>query len=298
MKNRLKFIIPSLFLLLVITACDNNQINLEHIHGLGYTSDGKQILIPAHNGLVSYSEGQWKNINAPKHDYMGFQTVDNGFYSSGHPAPGSGLKNPMGIVKSTDFGKTLSKLGLEGENDFHGMAVGYKSHAIYVINEQPNSKMDSSGLFYSTDDAKTWNKSISVGLNEEPTAIAVHPTNEKMVVIGTKTGLLASDDFGNHFEKIIPDLYITALYFNEKGDLYVAGANSSSLIKINVNTKEKKELNIPTLDNDDAVSYIAQSPTNEKEIVIATFKKNVYLSSDSGEKWTEIADQGKGISQK
>ncbi|MGG3987015.1 hypothetical protein [Bacillus smithii] len=105
MKNRLKFIIPSLFLLLVMTACGNNQINLEHIHGLGYTSDGKQILIPAHNGLVSYSEGQWKSVNAPKHDYMGFQIVDNGFYSSGHPAPDSGLKNPMGIVKSTDLEK-------------------------------------------------------------------------------------------------------------------------------------------------------------------------------------------------
>ncbi|MGG3987014.1 WD40/YVTN/BNR-like repeat-containing protein [Bacillus smithii] len=178
------------------------------------------------------------------------------------------------------------------------MAVGYKSHAIYVINEQPNSKMDSGGLFYSTDDAKTWNKSITAGLNEEPTAIAVHPTNEKMVVIGTKNGLFVSNDFGNHFKKVIPDLYITALYFNEKGDLYIAGVNSSSLIKINVNTKEKQEINIPALDNDDAISYIAQNPTNEKEIVIATFKKNVYLSSDSGENWTKIADQGKGISQK
>ncbi len=127
--------------------------------------------------------------------------VEYGFYSSGHPAPGSTMKNPLGIVKSSDLGMTLTKLGFEGESDYHWMAVGYKTHAIYVINERQNSKLNSAGLFYSTDEAKTWTKSAAAGLNEEPTALAVHPTDEKTIAIGTKSGLLLSNDYGNHFEK-------------------------------------------------------------------------------------------------
>ncbi len=292
------YLISICVILLVTSACSNNKVTMEHIHGLGYTSDGKQILIPAHDGLVSYSDGKWGNVDSPKNDYMGFQTVDNGFYSSGHPGPGSTLKDPIGIVKSSDLGKNLTKLGFEGESDFHTMAVGYKTHAIYVINEQPNSKLNSAGLFYSTDEAKTWTKSAAAGLNEEPTALAVHPTDEKTIAIGTKSGLLISNDFGNHFEKLLPDLFITSLIFEENGELLIAGANNPNLIKINLTTKEKEEMKLPVLDNDDAVSYIAQNPKDANEIAVATFKKDVYLSKDLGLNWTKIADKGNGISSK
>ncbi|MGM0883214.1 MAG: F510_1955 family glycosylhydrolase [Bacillota bacterium] len=285
-------------ILLVTSACSNNKVTIEHIHGLGYTSDGKQILIPAHDGLVSYSDGKWGNVDSPKNDYMGFQTVDNGFYSSGHPGPGSTLKDPIGIVKSSDLGKTLTKLGFEGESDFHRMAVGYKTHAIYVINEQQSSKLNSSGLFYSTDDAKNWTKSAAAGLNEEPTALAVHPTDEKTIAIGTKSGLLISNDFGNRFEMLLPDQFITSLNFGENGELLIAGAINPNLIDINITTKKKKEMKLPVLDNDDAVSYMDQNPKDANEIVVTTFKKDVYLSKDLGLNWTKIVDKGNGISSK
>ncbi len=287
----------SLFVILLIaSACSNNKITMEHIHGLGYTSDGKQILIPAHDGLVSYSNNEWHKVDSPINDYMGFQTVDNGFYSSGHPGPGSTLKNPLGIVKSSDLGKTLTKLGFEGESDFHRMAVGYKTHAIYVINEQQNSKLNSAGLFYSTDEANTWTKSAAAGLNEEPTALSVHPTDEKTIALGTKSGLLLSNDFGNRFEKLVPDLWITALNFAENGELYFAGANNPNLIKLNLSSNEIKEVKLPILDKEDVVSYIAQNPKDANEITVSTFKKDVYLSMDSGVNWTKIAGEGKGRS--
>src|SRR2546429_5088264 len=51
--------------------------------------------------------------------YMGFAATAQGAYSSGHPAPESGLTNPFGLIRSRDGGKTWDKLGLEGESDFH-----------------------------------------------------------------------------------------------------------------------------------------------------------------------------------
>ncbi|MBX6396423.1 MAG: hypothetical protein IRY98_12110, partial [Alicyclobacillaceae bacterium] len=84
----------------------DSSITFMHIHGLGYSADGSEVYIPAHNGLAIYRQGKWSYASGYAHDYMGFSMVDSGFYSSGHPAPDSGLKNPLGIVKSSDLGKT------------------------------------------------------------------------------------------------------------------------------------------------------------------------------------------------
>jgi hypothetical protein len=44
----------------------------------------------------------------------------------------------------------------------------------------------------------------------------------------------------------------------------------------------------------DAVAYIAQNPVNPREYAIATFERGVYISSDAGTTWTQIADRGSG----
>ena len=100
------------------------DVEMPHIHGLGFSADGQQLLVPAHDGLRVYAGGRWQVPELPAHDYMGYAPTDNGFYSSGHPAPSAGLVNPLGLVKSTDGGKTLTTLGFQGQSDFHLMGVG------------------------------------------------------------------------------------------------------------------------------------------------------------------------------
>jgi hypothetical protein len=278
----------------VISACSKQSMSLQHVHGLGYTSDGKQILIPAHTGLVSYSGGKWTNVDAPKHDYMGFVAVDNGFYSSGHPEKGSKLKEPMGIVKSSDLGKTITTLGLDGESDFHAMTVGYKSHAIYVWSHAPNSKMNVPGLYYSKDDGKAWTKSQMNGVTGEPLTMAAHPTDSNLIALGTKDGVFLSRDNGNGFE-VLPGFAASALSFGPGGDLFAAVAQAPIILQIDLSTKEQKKIQLPTMEKDDVVLYIAQNPSNAREIVIATFKKDVFLSNDLGGNWTQLADKGKTI---
>jgi hypothetical protein len=68
---------------------DEGNATFMHIHGLGYSSDGKRLFIPVHNGLKVHADGKWSDAPGEKHDYMGFSIADNGFYSSGHPAVGS-----------------------------------------------------------------------------------------------------------------------------------------------------------------------------------------------------------------
>jgi hypothetical protein len=87
-------------------------VGITHVHGLAYSADGKRLMIPSHHGLALYENGKWSKAPGPQHDYMGFSATAKYLYSSGHPAPGSGLVNPFGLIRSKDGGQTWDKLGL------------------------------------------------------------------------------------------------------------------------------------------------------------------------------------------
>src|SRR5262245_1692346 len=82
---------------------------LHHVHGLAYSSDGQKLMVPSHHGLAVYSAGKWTKAPGPEHDYMGFAATQSRIYSSGHPASGSKLINPFGLIRSADGGKTWDK---------------------------------------------------------------------------------------------------------------------------------------------------------------------------------------------
>lgn len=272
-----------------------SDIEMMHVHGLGFSGDGAGLYVPSHDGLKVFENGVWNEAVAEPHDYMGFGMVDDGFYSSGHPGPGSSLKNPFGVVKTTDMGQNLEMLDLYQEVDFHGMAVGYNSHAIYVINPQENSRMDDIGLYYSTDDTETWTKSEMTGLQGPIFSIAAHPTNEAIVALGTSEGVFLSDDFGETFESV-SDSSTTAVTFSPAGDL-VAGSVSGevTLTIFDSETNEPQLISIPELNEENTIGYIAVNPQDENQITFTTIEKDMYMTNDSGGNWSQIAEKGTGI---
>lgn len=293
----ISFVITGAFAILNNDTKDG-YVEFMHIHGLGITNDGAAVYVPAHDGLKVFKDGMWSNAEGEKHDYMGFSMVDDGFYSSGHPGEGSSLKNPFGVMKTTDMGKSLEMLDLYGEIDFHGMAVGYHSHAIYVINPQANSRMDDTGLYYSTDDTKTWTKSKMNGISGQVSSLAVHPTNEAIVALGTNEGIFVSKDFGQSFEQI-SDSPTTAVSFSITGKLFVGSVyNEFTLLKFDIETNEQTMLSIPSLNGENAIGYIAVNPQNEKQLIFTTFEKDIYMTEDSGGSWSQLAEKGKGINLK
>ena len=140
------------------------QVTLTHVHGLAYSADGAQLMIPSHHGLAVYRGGKWSRAPGPQHDYMDFAASAKALYSSGHPAPGSGLVNPFGLIRSRDGGRTWERLGLEGETDFHLLAVGWESGAIFVWNPEPSSRIPEPGLHYTRDEGKSWTKAGGRGV--------------------------------------------------------------------------------------------------------------------------------------
>jgi photosystem II stability/assembly factor-like uncharacterized protein len=246
-------------------------------------------MVPAHDGLRIYTEGQWSVPGVPAHDYMGFVPSDDGFYSSGHPDPTSNLVNPLGLIKSTDGGKTLVRLGFEGESDFHLMAVGYENHAIYVGNPAPNSALQP-GIHYSQDDGQTWQQSALHGVTAQPIQMAVHPRDANTVALATEEGLLLSTDYGDSFASAGEGGTVTAVTFYPNGQSLLFGYQT--LFSYDLATQQVTALPAPAIAADDAISYLAVNPAQPDEIALATFNRDIYLSQDGGNTWRSIAEDG------
>lgn len=279
----------------------DDSVTMSHIHGLGFSADGRQLFVPAHSGFRIYQDGEWIVPELPSHDYMGYSPTDEGFYSSGHPGgfpdtghPGfeNALPNPLGLVKSEDNGQTLITLAFAGESDFHLMAVGYESHAVYVVNAHPNSELEV-GLFYTLDDSTTWEQADAQGIDSRVFQVAVHPTEENVIALATETGLFLSDNYGDEFQLISEAFPATAVAFDtQTGDLYFG---YQTLYQYNLQTVEIEVLDIPEVEENDGLAYIAFSPATE-HVALAYFSLNIYLSTDKGQTWEQIADAGRGIS--
>lgn len=270
------------------------QVELMHIHGLSYNADGKQILIPSHHGIAIYEQGRWSMMAGPKHDYMGFSATRDTLYSSGHPAPGSGLVNPFGLIKSTDGGQSWQKLGLEGESDFHTLATGYGTNTIYVLNHQANSRMKAAGIYVTQSEGATWSRATANGLKAKINSLATHPSDAKILAVGAGDGLYLSRDAGDHFEQIVDAKQVLAQWFDLDGKRLwfssYAGGPALSWIALAGDAKANT-VQIPVA-SDDAIAYITQNPLKHEEFAIATFKRSVYVSHDQGTTWTQIAKEG------
>lgn len=274
------------------SAASAEKVELMHVHGLVYTPDGTKILIPSHHGLAVFDGSAWSKAAGPQHDYMGFSATKDAIYSSGHPAPDAGLVNPFGVIKSTDGGRNWQKLGFEGESDFHLLATGYRSNAVYVVNAHPNSKMKEPGIYTTRNDGFSWQCAQARGLQGSPVALAVHPSNPRLVAAGTDQGLYLSQDAGDSFERVAAS-GVSAVHFDlsERHLWFGTIDGQPGLKRFDLGTRQASEIGLPAMQKD-AVAYIAQNPQRQSEYAIATFRRSVYLSQDEGKTWKQIAENG------
>lgn len=270
-----------------------SQVALPDVHGLTYNGDGTKLYVAVHDGLVVYSDGRWSKGSEPRHDYMGFSGTRKHFFASGHPAPGSGMVNPLGLMLSADGGKTWSKRGLQGESDFHLLAAGFENDAVYVYTHAPNSKMKQAGIHYTLNQGFTWQRAAASGLNGKLSALTVHPTDAAVVAAATDAGVFLSRDHGARFEPLAAGRQALGIKFDLDGKSLWFGSfdTAPSLQRVSLDGPRRENAALPSLGRD-AVAYIAQNPARPDEIAIATFERSVFVSPDRGKTWKEIASRG------
>ena len=265
--------------------------SLDHVHGLGYIETENGLYFASHHGLKIYREGEWLETTEHVHDYMGFNAVDDGFYTSGHPGPDSTMQNPIGIQRSMDGGRSLNHLGFEGETDFHGMAVGYRSHHLFVMNPQQNSQMGP-GYFRSEDEGAEWKQVDGAGLEGTIYAFAMHPSDSQLIAAATTAGIFLSEDGGDSF-KLLTDAEKagTAVFFSEEALYYATYGTQAELIKYTWGNGEQQTVELPDLP-EDGVLYIAQHPSNADELAIYTAAGHAFISEQGGASWDQILNAG------
>lgn len=115
-----------------------------HIHGLGVGDGGQTIFIGAHFGFFRASAGETpERVGDTWQDTMAFLRVGEGdFLASGHPDLTSDLPTHLGLMGSTDEGRTWELLSLAGDADFHALdsagrwVVGYDSHGERILSSK------------------------------------------------------------------------------------------------------------------------------------------------------------------
>jgi hypothetical protein len=267
---------------------------ITHIHGLGYPNNQEALFIATHHGLKVYTQGKWYETVSNNHDFMGFQATATGFYSSGHPEEGSDLKNPLGLLRSEDLGESLQPLSFYGESDFHHMSASYFSERVYVVNTHSNSEIGS-GLYFSQDMGRTWTNSVMEGLPATSAhALATHPKLAKIVGISTPEGLYLSHDSGNSFSLVSEALPVGALFIKDESVLYVIQENKElHLLEQSLESDDTQETELPPINDDDAILYLAVNPHNEEEMSFYTIKGSVWMTTDNGKSWLNIVAEEK-----
>jgi photosystem II stability/assembly factor-like uncharacterized protein len=152
-----------------------------HIHGLSVSSTTGQVLLATHDGLFDATKQPAAKIG-PTNDLMGFTGgIDHSvLYASGHPGEGSDQANPLGLIRSTDTGKTWEKLSRQNESDFHALTAT-KSGIVGF-----------DGALSISPDGKTWN---AVAADFVPAVLAGNP-NSDTVLATTPHGIRRSADGG------------------------------------------------------------------------------------------------------
>ena len=120
---------------------------ISHIHSV--RAFGDQVILGTHEGLFRYVDQKTVQLMGPEiFDIMGLAVFGKKLYASGHPGPGSKLPEPVGLLFSTDSGKSWKKLELQGEVDFHLLeSAGADMYGV---------DSGSGNLMYSNNAGKKW----------------------------------------------------------------------------------------------------------------------------------------------
>jgi photosystem II stability/assembly factor-like uncharacterized protein len=142
---------------------------------------GDRVLLATHDGLFEVGDDGDTTHIGPVIDLMGFAVRGPGhFVASGHPGPDVDLPQPVGLIESTDGGRTWQPLSRQGQSDFHALTVSEVGVLGY------------DGALVRSADGQNWEE---LTIPAQPASLAASPDGLS-VLATTQQGLLRSRDGG------------------------------------------------------------------------------------------------------
>ena len=183
------------------------------VHGLGVNPADKALYIATHSGLFRSAEGESSatRVDAPEQDLMGFSIAGpDRFVASGHPGSGMDAPPNLGMIESSDRGRTWKTLSLAGEADLHLLRASGDTAYAY-----------DGTLRVSTDGGRTWQEREAP---DEVIDIAIDPADADHVLASTGGGVRASSDGGRTWSDTSLDVPVL-LAWAEGADPFAIGGD-------------------------------------------------------------------------
>jgi len=239
--------------------------SVSHIHHVKVIEN--KVLVLTHEGLFELvGKNNIKLVGKDRIDVMGFTSLGKLLVASGHPAVGSKMPNPIGLVKSLDGGLTWKPVSLLGKVDFHFLEGAGSD--LYGADSQTGK------LMYSSDSGKTWK---DLGENTF-TDIAVSPKMSGMAIAIKDSELLLTEQAFKSTTKIKNTLKITQIEWRKSG-LY--GLGGSSLYK---STNSGKTWTM--LSTFKGVPGILSA---SDQMMLVTVGSDIYTSNNEGKSFKKIS---------
>ena len=255
----------------------------QHIHALTVDPSNGDLMVATHEGLyelvvasdgTSTADGPVGGLDS---DLMGFTISGNTAYASGHPGPTTpdsfGIPN-LGLISSSDRGKTWTNVSLTGQTDFHALTVtppGEDGSAARIFG------VDSSKLAIqrSLDGGNTWTDGAELVARD----IVADPKSPGTIYATTEHGLAVSSDNASSFEivPLAPALYLLGI--NGVTNL-LAGIDTSGAVWRQDGTE--------AWIRGGKVSGTPQAVTVFENRLYVADERGIAFSEDDGVSWTVI----------
>lgn len=186
-----------------------------HVHGLGVNPADGALFVATHTGLfrAAPSEERARRVADRYQDTMGFiVTGPNRFLGSGHPDGRESLPPFLGLIRSTDAGRSWKPVSLMGKRDFHVLeAAGPR---VYGYGSDFDSQQAS--LLVSDDGGRTWGERTPP---EPLLSLAIDPADPNRIVASGERGTYTSNDAAESWRPLGGDPGL--LSWTDAGTLFV-----------------------------------------------------------------------------
>jgi photosystem II stability/assembly factor-like uncharacterized protein len=243
-----------------------------HVHGLGVNPADDALFIATHTGLYRTAAGERKaeRVGTGYQDTMGFTVAGpNYFFGSGHPdaaALQEGTPPLLGLIKSTDAGKSWQPVSLLGEADFH--VLRFTAERVYGY-DASNDR-----LLVSADEGKNWNE---LDVPRPLIDLAANADKPAHLLATSELGLHVSQDGGETWD--LMGLEPGLLAWPAEGKLYVVALDGEVFLSEDAGHNLRPVGDI----GGEPAAFVAE---REHELYVALHDGTVKVSTDGGRTWT------------
>ncbi|MBA3745908.1 MAG: exo-alpha-sialidase [Solirubrobacterales bacterium] len=169
-----------------------------HVHGLGVNPTDGALFVATHTGLFRAAQGELRSRRVADRyqDTMGFTVVGaDRFLGSGHPDLRERRSPFLGLIESSDAGRTWRAVSLDGKADFHVLEAS--GRRVYGYGSDFETRDER--LMTSTDGGRDWKRL------DAPAALislAISPSDPRRVVASGERRAFGSRDGGRSWSDL------------------------------------------------------------------------------------------------